>query len=404
MKTAFPLLVATSLVFNVVLAGLLVVGRQTPPSGSAQGDAKRAAHTLESASKSGKIDPTIWPAMQTDEMAMLVNRLGMAGFPQKMIRAIVSARIDDFYRNRFTALSAEEGTVPFWMMPLRGDSKQDLARQQLYRAKENLLTDLLGEDPDERGVPEPMTRILQGRLIASVPPEKLDRVRQLLHEFDAERSKLEAVLVSPNDEKKITALEQARRAALSQILSPAEFLEYELRMSKSADSLRFELAEFAATEAEFRLIFPLWQSFEEHFDERLFFRKDTPEEKHTLAEARSQMNEQVRAALGPPRGEDYERTTDLNYHQTSRLVERLQLPAETASQLWSVRKEIQQRAQGISRNATLSPDEQGRQISALTEEAKSKITGALGERGFEAYRRYGGEWLQDLLSPTAKSP
>lgn len=334
----------------------------------------------------------------------LVSRLVAAGFPKKMVRAIVSARIDDLSRPRFAALLSEEGSAPYWMMSLRGDSKQNLARQQLHRTKQELLINLLGEDRDGLGVPEPTTRILQQRLISSMPPEKRDEVQRFEREFDEKRLALEARLSAPVDEKEIVALEQARHTALAQVLSAAELTEYELRMSKSARSLRFDLAEFGADEAEFRRIFPLWQSFEQRFGERMLFHRDTPAEKRSRAEARSELIEQVKAALGPQRGEDYERTTDSNHQLATKLVARLQLPPETTAQLWLVQKETQQRARSIVRDPTLSPDEQIQQISALTEEARTKVTASLGEHGFEAYRRYGGAWMQDLLPAPSPIP
>ncbi|MEO6568690.1 MAG: hypothetical protein ABIO94_07985 [Opitutaceae bacterium] len=330
MGKRIQILIAVSLALNVTLLGLLASGLWNSSSRKSRGSPRRNANERTAVLAPASIDPAIWPAMQTDDLATQITRLQAAGFPKNIIYPIISARIDEAFRARFQAIPHEEATPPFWKLR-PWDSKADLARSELYREKQKLLTDLLGEDPGNTGVPEPMQRILEQRLVHSVPTEKLGEVQKLLREFDAKRSKLLGELQLTGDEKKIAALERTQRAALAQILSPGELLEYELRMSKSAESLRFDLADFDANEAEFRRIFPFWQSFDERFGEKIFFRRATSQEQQDRAEARRQLVEQVKAALGSQRGEDYERATDWNYRNAKKLVERLQLPPETAN-------------------------------------------------------------------------
>ncbi|MEO7800251.1 MAG: hypothetical protein ABIY47_21255 [Opitutaceae bacterium] len=391
----FHILIAVSFALNATLLGLFVSGLWNSSSRKTQGAFRRNANERSAVSAPANIDPAIWPAMQTDDLAAQITRLQAAGFPKNIIYPIISARVDEAFRGRFQAIPQEKTDTPFWKLRSR-TSKLDLARSELHREKQKLLTDLLGEDPGDTGVPEPMQRILEQRLVHSVPTEKLGDVQKLLSEFADKRSNLARGSDATAYHKYIAALERTQRAALAQILSPGELVEYELRMSESAEYLRFDLADFDANEAEFRRIFPLWQSLNERFGEKISIRSDTPQDR---VEARRQLVDQVKAALGSPRGEDYERATDRNYRNAKKLVERLQLPPETANQLWSLQKETQQRAKLIAGDAALSRDEQNRQIAVLAEQARAQVTAALGEQGFQAYPRYGGEWMQALEPP-----
>jgi hypothetical protein len=114
------------------------------------------------------------------------------------------------------------------------------------------------------------------------------------------------------------------------------------------------------------------------------------------SEAQKQFTEQIKASLGPERGAEYVRSQDFNYRQTSQLVARLALPAETANQIWSVQQDIQKRNESLAADRSTSPEQRTQQLAALMNEATARISATLGARGFEAYKQYGGRWMQQL--------
>ena len=113
------------------------------------------------------------------------------------------------------------------------------------------------------------------------------------------------------------------------------------------------------------------------------------EEMRARSAAQGELNKQIEAALGSQRYADYQRSTDYSYRQATTLVARLELPPETADQLYAVRKDIEDRM----RTAPILPA----QRAALGEEATAKVSALLGPRGFEAYKQNGGQWLQNLV-------
>jgi len=383
------LVVAGSLVLNVVLAWWLIAGLNHPAPVPADATASllRAAPTAAALERA--IDPDVWPSLQTDDLRTLVTRLRATGFPPDIIRAILSARLGETYIARRKALDPEEDTRPFWKART-SDPKRDLALRQLGREHEKLLRDLLGD----QDAADPMAEAYQQRRLEGVPPEKANQVRELLRDYDGKRADIFAAGIYQGDRNKLTELEKAQHAALAQVLTPAELVEYDLRTSNTANQLRFELSAFDPTEAEFRELFQLKESF----GDRLGPMSGPPTREQMLArnEAQKQLTEQIKATLGPVRAEEYVRALDGNYRQTSQLVARLELPPETTNQVWTVQKDIQERTQALNKDRSLTAEQRAGQLAALADEAKTRISATLGDRGFEAYQQYGGRWLQSL--------
>ena len=111
--------------------------------------------------------------------------------------------------------------------------------------------------------------------------------------------------------------------------------------------------------------------------------------------AQKQLMDDIKAAVGDQRFADYQRATNSSYRQASQLVGRLELPPETANQVYALQQDLQQRAGTIRRSAG-SAEAAMAELTALAAEAKAKVTAALGDRGFEAYKQNGGQWLQNL--------
>ncbi|MEO5959505.1 MAG: hypothetical protein ABIZ49_02455, partial [Opitutaceae bacterium] len=284
---------------------------------------------------------------------------------------------------------------PFWKNT--PDSINPLV-SQLYREQQKLLRDLLGDDADST---EPMTGARQKALYSHLSPEKAAEVRGLVRQFNERRSELNEL----GDTTKLQALEKEQRATLAALLTPDELFEHDLRTHRTATTLRNSLSAFQPTEAEFRAIFKLQRDFDEPFPpinsvaDMLASRLT-----QNRGETQRQLAEQIKTMLGPERGVDYERTSDSSYRRTDQLVARLQLPPETTQQLWAAQKEYQQRRTDMMRNPS-PPEERATRLTALQQEAVARVASLLGgERNVEAYKQYGGFWLQNLVPRPIPSP
>jgi hypothetical protein len=191
----------------------------------------------------------------------------------------------------------------------------------------------------------------------------------------------------------------SRTLAFRPVKSPEEFEEYALRGSRTAMQLRNNLVAFDATEQEFRALFKLQSAFDEQYG--IYRGMSSPEQGRVRAAAQRELMDQFKATLGETRFAEYQRSTDFNCRQTSQLVARLALPPETVNEGYAVQQEIQRKIADVGRNA-VSAEERFAQRSALAAEAEAKITAKLGTAGYEAYKQYGGSWLQRLTPPPAQ--
>ncbi|MBL9210690.1 MAG: hypothetical protein JNL92_09490, partial [Opitutaceae bacterium] len=153
------------------------------------------------------------------------------------------------------------------------------------------------------------------------------------------------------------------------------------------------------TEEEFRALFKLREPFDEKYSSVF-----GPLMNEQLARERSvaekAINDEFKATLTPERATAYERSTDYNYRRTSQLIARLELPAETTDRVWQAQKQFEQRRNDVYRLAT--PDQRPLMLKSLQQEAVATLTTLLGsERNVEAYRQYGGSWLQSMV-PTPR--
>lgn len=382
-----------SLVLNAAFAFIFLRPSSAPAEKTnAVINASRAAAPATPAAAA--TEPEAWAALSAEELPGLVADLRAAGYPKEMVRAILSALVSERYAARRKALDPDAANRPFWK-DRAPDPAYQLAMNQIWREQREALASLLGADaePDD-----PMTLARQKQRFGNLPPEKMVEAQAVIRAFDDKRSNLFATgITSLSDREAFNMLEKDQRAALALVLSPAELEEYDFRNSNTGRTLRTELTAFQPTEAEFRAIFALRRPFDEQAMLTNMNGLPSQEQMAQQSKAREALKAQIVAALGPERGAEYELTTDYNYRRVSQVVARLELPPETTRQLSNTQKEYQQRMADIRKNAA-NPDERSAQLTALHQEATAKLSTMLGgAEGFEAYKQYGGAWLQNMV-------
>lgn len=372
-----------SLALNAVLAYRLWSPAERPAAPAAAAQAPKAATPAVSAET--------WRRLSTADPRTVHERLLAAGFPPEVARAIVAAQLQRDLEARRETLLAGQGNVAYWKDPAQNADLQAELRK-LNREGRNRVREILGADE-----PTGLAAALDGQ-VSFLPPAKAEQVRELLLGF------IDRSFDATGDRGKQRAIEEERRAALRQLLTPEELIEYDLRNSNTSHRLRNELIAFRPTEEEFRKIHALRQPLDERQAMEsgvITLNSDTGRQR--LEEER-RVAEQIKAALGPERAAAYERATDYNYRTTSQLVTRLGLPAETTDRLQEMKKEFEARRGEVFRAGSSREDTLAR-ASSLQQEAAAKVGTLLGDPAHvEAYRQYGGGWLAQLVPRLPPTP
>ena len=388
------LFLAASLAANVALVACLVVGTSDEAPPAAPTAIPTASVTATSAAGTGSPPSAdAWAALETGDLAAQRDRLRAEGFPPALVRAILAAQIREGFAARRKAIEAAQPETPFWKTQST-DPQTRAALLAIAKDQQKALTDLLGPDP-ENGTAAALQR--------QFPNLSADKVAQLaaLRDDDNHRRSDHSANQSgalgvrtAADQEKLTALEKGLHSDLAAILTPQELEDYDLRTSNTASQLRYSLTAFDASEQEFRTLYQLQQAFNDRIGPQSG--SLTPDERKARNEAQTQLDADIKAALGDTRYAEYQRANDYNYRQTTQLVARLELPPETANQLYAVQQDIQQRVNALRTTPNPPAADQQQQLTVLVEEAKTKVNALLGPRGAAVYPTFGGQWLQNI--------
>lgn len=345
----------------------------------------------------------LWPTLDTaGDLATLIGRLRGAGFPADIIRAMVLSEISARYDTKLRTFFEPDGNTPFWKMQsniIGSDDKrmQEYARVQRERAK--LQRDLFA---DPFFASDDITAA-QRRQFGNLSRQKIDLLQRIEDDYAdmsaALRSNTHGILLE-DDRAKLDLLMRERRTDLASVLSAEELADYMMRSSPMTSLLARNLSGFNATEAEFRVIFQAQQAFSESLGPTGPMGVDSGV-RHGSSQ---QLQDDLKAGLGPARYADYVRETDRNYQQLTRLVERANLPADTAVRAFDIRDAVAQESGRIVDNAALTVEQKRTELQSLAERTRTELLGILGPSAGPAYvKLVDQQWLNTVQRGNAVS-
>jgi hypothetical protein len=203
-----------------------------------------------------------------------------------------------------------------------------------------------------------------------------------------------------NDPGAMLKAQREMEDAIQAVLTPEEFLDYQLRFSMTANMLRQQITGFEPSEEEFLTVFKLREEFDrEHSPMLLANATEAEQTKHR--EAQALLNEQLREVLGEQRYADYERAQDYQYQQLHRIVQRAGLTTATANEVHDMRKIAENQANQVRGNQNLTPEQRNTALRAIRQETERTIQQTLGNDAWEQYNRPNNTWWLRNLAPEA---
>jgi len=248
-----------------------------------------------------------WRAVESEDYKRYIANLQAIGCPEKTIRDIIIADINELYRQRFLAEFPMTNRIEYWVGgdPLANliDETHVARLQEFAKEKREVIKDLLGRDYSaDVELSSIQTDIFMEQLLNFLSPEKRTAMKELEHTYRAKMMKTFKDSVR-GDNQAANVVMAEKDADTLKILSPEEKFEYELRRSEPAMMARVALGDFEVTEQEFRGIFPALKKF--IVDGGLFgFRTvvaGQPDERAEAAAARKELENGLKATLGEKR-------------------------------------------------------------------------------------------------------
>jgi hypothetical protein len=378
------------------------------PSASNQGEpggANPAAPAAKGAAASFS-----WRQIESDQYPQFIANLRSIGCPEQTIRDLITADVNKLFAEREKPL--KQGPGPTAENPAGETAAQKLERLRELRAlqleKRAVLKELLGIEMPLDLLPSSGSRDYRAfeAGLSYLPAEKRDAVQNLQEnywqQYDALRNKY-GTARTPEYTAEARQLQDSFRQELAKVLTPQELEDYDLRTSPTAKQLGSSLATyFRPSEDEFRQIFRARRTYEEALEklsatqtprtappadpaERAAYAQQRAAERQAIEQARAaaqtQMNDQLKTALGDSRYTDYERSQDRSFDMLARLGTRYSLPQETVLQAYELRKSFNSR-QGQSAQP---PDR-----AALQKQFDEELAAILGEQAARGLRRANG--------------
>lgn len=359
------LVLATSLAAN---AGLLTFWLVPRP-----GATPAAAAPVPTAAANSA---TLRNALQSVDAAALAA----AGIPAERIRELqLGHQLAQLAAQRQAQASRADGPDRWWRTSTGTSSAvrqgEVLRRRQAIDALRQSLGDDLGLGTGGDAGP-----------LAFLSPEKREALRRILQDYEDMTAQFGANgIVLPSDRERLRLLAAEKERDLAALLSPAERLEYELRTSATAATVRARYGDGLATEEDFRKVYALQKAFDEKLPAEALAGRASPELLQARAAAQRQLQDDLRAALGDKAYEALRRAADPDLRTVDALVGRLGLPPATTDQIAATREALAAESQRISQDAALSMLERRNQIQALAQRARTELTQALGAEAAEAY-------------------
>jgi hypothetical protein len=173
-----------------------------------------------------------------------------------------------------------------------------------------------------------------------------------------------------------------------------------MHVGTAAQQLRYMLGPFRPSEDEYRAIFPAFQAYLDQYPngiQSLTTGAAATDVSPAQQSAQDAMFNQLKLSLGDQRAADLQQVMDPQYSMLDRLVARLDLPLAAGKQVMNIQQQTQEQATAIRSDPNLRGPDRRAQLTQLAQNASTQISAVLGDRGLDAYKQYGGQWLVNLV-------
>jgi len=414
-------LLVLSLVLNVALGAVLLRPKVPGPSAPAPGvvetkAASAAPPALATTARPRTITQVVtntvapkfdWSSVESDDYKKYIANLRSIGCPEETIRDIIKADVNKLYEAKRKALAGPPKKFEFWkanaLMTAVADPERTEKERALNQEKRALLTELLGFTPED--TPDLLASAAgqMDAMFGFLPAEKRNKVFEVLQDVQGKMQK--AMKNGAPDPEDMRKLQKDTDAALAAILTPQEHLDYNLRLSMTANAMRMQLAGFEPNEQEFLELYKKRKAYDDEFGGPFGSGLNLKgEEKEKRDAAKKALDEGIKAQLGDARHAEYKRSEDPAFQAMYRVADREGLGKEVAIKTFEMKQAAEEQAKNLRADQALSAAQRTAALLAIREETERSVKGVLGEKGFTSLERNNGAWWLRGLAPDAPAP
>jgi hypothetical protein len=351
-----------------------------------------------------------WRDVESTDFKQYMENLRAIGCPEETIRDLIIAEVNKMFAPRFTALAAETQRFEHWGR--RSKSREGLTTQlrALQDERRALLRELLGtnDDPHAKWAHVDLDRLREEGKYSFLPGEKQEQVRAIMEKYQQQlesRNASRSDFPVGSDQSKL--LREQRQQELAQVLSPEELKEFSLRDSNTADSVRNRFGSVDITEAEYRKLYDLRKGYEDAQGAVADY--SDPEKVRQRGEARRQLEDAYKTALGEDRWTELQRQQDPTWRGLTEVAQQNNLSQSVIEQAWQSQRQTGEQVMRILEDRSIPREQRDALVQQLTGEYDRNLKALLGEQAYQNYKQNNREFMfssggGDSFSFVAPSP
>jgi hypothetical protein len=341
-----------------------------------------------------------WEAVEADDYQVYIANLRAIGCPEETIQDIVVADVFKLFEDKKWKLRAARPKIEYWktsdspasyLLNYRVLSEAlqsrvfeaDRKLTQPIDAERDSLLRSLGINPNAQKLPSSAIdpRVLLLDFISESKRREIAAIyEQLARDWEAARTDIRREDIAYKGDAHQQEIERRVKA----LLTPEEALQYDLRMSSTADKLRSQLVGFDPTESEFIEIYKIRKAHDEARDEKITAnRGDTPELRQAYKDG---LDLAIKNLLGEERYADYDRATDFGFQQILVVTQKTGLPTSTAIAAFKIERAAMGRAYEL-RQSNMDKDQLNATLDSLRTEIEASLASILGAEAWQEHSK-----------------
>jgi hypothetical protein len=337
-----------------------------------------------------------WDQVESTNYVVFIRNLHAVGCPEQTIRDIIMSEVNRLYARR----RLDEVAFPnyqWWRSEPDASVVQAAAAklEALETERRGVLTSLLGPGWDAQSnelIAANGGITLTGPILGDLSPQ----VREAVYAIAARAQlKIEAYQAAQREQNKavdpmeMVRLREEPLMQLVSVLNPAQYEEYALRYSPSAQQLREQMRSVALTQDQFRDLFAAINSI--NGQPVFYYTGNDPLLLSQQQQLRAQSDAIIKATLGEQFYAAYQLNQDPLYRSSKAMAEQLGVPEASVMSVYEINRATQAELDRIRKDSNLSDDEKVEALSQTQVEQQQSLQQILGPEAFQ-------RWLQTHTS------
>jgi hypothetical protein len=325
-----------------------------------------------------------WQDVTNEAYVDYVARLRAVGAPEKQVRNIVVADLNDLFDQRRLEHAIKTDSQ-WWkaetfmgILPM-----QNFAGANFDEQRRELLTKILGEDESDSVKLTSLNGAavnLTGPVLGALPPETWNAVQEICARSMDRHQAYQMARINENkpmDNVELAKLRDQTRTDLAKVLTAEQIEEFLLRYSHNSSRMRTDLRGIDLSPDEFRKFFRAIDPLEH----RIQIDYGGPEA--LSAKQREQLEAQrdraAREALTPEHFSQYMSTKDPLYKQAQLMAMQYGLNGKAVQPLHDMQKSLDARRAQIAQNAAMTAEQKAQALQAIGIEHQQTLQRILGD-------------------------